>query len=58
MPDRHKSPTITLRLPERDRTWLLAHAADSGRTVNAIVTEALAVYRKRIQARERRERTP
>lgn len=46
MPDRHKYPPIPFRPPEGDRLWLLAYAAETGRPVNQILAEALALHRK------------
>lgn len=55
MPDRHKHPPVAFRPPEPDRRWLVAHAEATGQPVNAVLAQALAEYRKRTEARLRRE---
>lgn len=55
MPSQHKRPPISLRLPEGDRSWLMEFAKTVSRPVNAIVTEALAEYRKRHEVRDAEE---
>ena len=57
MTDRHKHPPIAFRPPEGDRAWLLEHAATTGRPVNALLAEALSAFRKRTEARQRRDAT-
>lgn len=52
--DRHKHPAIAFRPPEHDRRWLAEYAESAGRPVNAVIAEALAAYRKRIEAAELR----
>lgn len=56
MTDRHKHPPIAFRPPEGDRAWLLEYAATTGKPVNAVLTEALSAFRKRTEARARREK--
>ena len=51
MPGQHKHPPVAFRPPEGDRAWLLAHAKATGRPVNAIITEALAAYRREQEGR-------
>jgi len=46
MPSQHRHPPIGFRPPEADRLWLLEHAKETGRPVNAILAEALAAYRR------------
>ena len=46
MPGQHKHPPVSFRPPEADRAWLLDHAKATGKAVNAILTAALAAYRK------------
>ena len=46
MPDRHKNPPISIRLPDDDRTWLLQYAAATGQHVNAIIRDLVAKLRK------------
>jgi len=45
MPNQHRHPPIPFRPPEGDRAWLLAHAAATGRPVNAMLADALRAYR-------------
>lgn len=49
MADRHKHPPIRFRPPEPDRLWLMERAEETGRAVNAILAEALAEHRARIE---------
>jgi hypothetical protein len=51
---RHRHAPLSLRLPEPDRAWLLEYAAESGRAVNAVLAEAVALHRKRIERLKRR----
>ena len=50
MPDRHKHTPVRFRPPEADRLWLLQYAEHTGRAVNAILAEALAEYRARVES--------
>lgn len=54
MIDRHKANPVTFRPPEGDRTWLYAHAKATSQSVGAILTEALAEYRARLDDSEAR----
>ena len=45
MPSQHKANPVNFRPPEDDRVWLYAHAKATGRTIGAVLTEALAAYR-------------
>ncbi len=55
MPDRHRDGPLCFRpFTDSDREWLLAHAQHSGRSLNAILAEALAVYRQRVTKRSGR----
>ena len=47
MSGQHKYNPIPFRPPERDRAWLLDHAKETDRPVNAILAVALAEYRER-----------
>lgn len=58
MADRHRHAPIGFRPPVGDRAWLLAHAAETERPVNAILAEALAAYRKRAERAKRRSGVP
>jgi hypothetical protein len=49
MVDRHKHHPIRFRPPETDRAWLQDLAERTGRPVNAILTEALSLYRTRCE---------
>ena len=49
MSSQHKHNPIPFRPPSPEREWLLRYAADTGRPVNAILTEALSEYRSRHQ---------
>ena len=55
--DRHKRAPLSLRLPQHDEAWLLAYAAEAGRPVNAIVAEAVALHRKRVERHRRKTGT-
>ena len=44
MPNVHKHPPIAYR-PGPNREWLLSHAAETGKPVNAIINEAVDEYR-------------
>ena len=46
MPDRHKHKPLRFRPPETDLLWLLEHSAETGRAVNAVLSDALAAYRQ------------
>jgi hypothetical protein len=50
MPSQHKHPPVSFRPPEADRAWLLEHAKKAGKPVNAVLTAALAAYRKAKEA--------
>jgi|GEM_PF-2547207 len=49
MPSQHKHKPVAYRPPADLRGWLLAYAAQTGRAVNAIITQALSEYRERIE---------
>lgn len=49
MPSVHKHNSIPFRPPAGDRAWLLERAKQTGRAVNAILTEALREYRERAE---------
>jgi len=51
MPDRHRSGPLCFRPADSDREWLILHAGNTGRSVNAILTRALADYRRRVTKR-------
>jgi hypothetical protein len=53
MPDKHKHPPISVRLPEVDRLWLLNHAKAEGLPVNKVLAVALKVYRAGIEQMDR-----
>ena len=53
MPSQHKFPPISLRLPEADRSWVLAEAERTGHAVNHILAEAVEEYRKANETRNR-----
>ena len=50
-PHKHKPipfrPGVKPGDPDGDRDWLLAYAAETGRPVSAIISEAVAGYRER-----------
>lgn len=52
MPDRHKHPPIRFRPPEADRLWLAAYQQETGKPMNAILTEAVQRLRAETQLRE------
>jgi hypothetical protein len=43
---------MSLRLPQADREWLFAHAAETGSAVNAIIVRAVAEYREHVQSEQ------
>jgi len=43
--DRHKRAPVRVRLREPDHIWLLEHATETGRPINAILADALTAYR-------------
>lgn len=45
MADRHKASPISFRPTEDDREWLLEYAKRTGKAVNALLREALALLR-------------
>ena len=45
MPNKHLRNPIPFRPPAEARAWLEAQAETTGQPVNAILTEALTVYR-------------
>lgn len=49
MPDRHKYAPVRFRPPEADRLWLMERAEETGQPVNAILADALAEHRARIE---------
>ena len=50
MPSQHKHYPVAYRPPGELRAWLLAYAKQTGRAVNAIITQALSELRDREQA--------
>lgn len=50
MPDRHAQNPISIRPPKDDRAWLESYAAQAGRTVHAVIIEAIARERARQEA--------
>jgi predicted DNA-binding protein len=44
MPSQHKHPPVSFRPPEALRERLLAHAAETGSPVGAIITAAVEAY--------------
>lgn len=48
MPSQHKHPPVSFRPPEDDRRWLYEHAAETGQSVGAVLSQALAEHRKRV----------
>jgi hypothetical protein len=53
MTDRHKVPTIRYRASVADRSWLLAYQQQTGKPMNAILTEAVAALRTQIERNEK-----
>jgi hypothetical protein len=47
MPSEHRHSPISVRPPERLRSWLVSYAGRQDRTVRAVVIEALEEYRNR-----------
>ena len=45
MSSQHKRNPVNFRPPEADRAWLYAYAEATGRTVGAVLSEALTEYR-------------
>jgi hypothetical protein len=54
--DRHDRAPISFRPRKEIEPWLYAHAEQTGQTPGTVLAEALAQYRKREEARARRER--
>jgi predicted transcriptional regulator len=46
-PDRHKHHPKAVRMPDGMEAWLAEYATQAGRTVNAVIVEALSEYRAR-----------
>ena len=46
--DRHRNRYLVTFRPEAHGDWLRAHATETGRTVNAVMVQALAEYRERV----------
>jgi hypothetical protein len=46
MPNQHKRPPLCFRPPAADHDWLLERERVTGKSRNAILTEALAAYRE------------
>jgi hypothetical protein len=44
--DRHTAGPIPFRPPAAEREWLTAYAVQTGRPVNALLTEALRLLRE------------
>jgi len=54
---KYKNP-IPFRPPNADREWLAAYAEASGRAPNAILTEALRLYRERAERKDAEHEPP
>ena len=54
--DRHDRAPISFRPRKEIEPWLYAHAGETGQTISGVIAEALAQYRKREEAKARRER--
>jgi hypothetical protein len=54
--DRHDRAPISFRPRKEIEPWLYAHAEQTGMGLTGVIAEALAQYRKREEARARRER--
>jgi hypothetical protein len=50
MPDRHKRPPLSLRLPRDDESWVRAHAAVTGRPVSAVIADAVRLHRQQAES--------
>lgn len=48
MPDRHKHPPLSLRLPEAEREWLYAYARRTGQPVRRLLLQALRAWARMI----------
>ena len=55
MPNQHKHPNLSFRPPEGDRAWLLAYVERTGRPRNAVLADALAMYRKAVERAEQEQ---
>ena len=53
MPSAHSKNPVPFRPPAAEREWLAAYAKETGRPVNAILTEALRLFRKRVEQEEK-----
>lgn len=47
MTDRHKEPPMPFRPAEGYRAWLKEHARKTGKSVNAVLRQAVAEFRER-----------
>jgi hypothetical protein len=55
MTDRHKTPPLSIRLPEELREWLEAHAAERKVPISHLIVAALSDFRVRRDPRARVE---
>jgi hypothetical protein len=49
MPDRHKNTPLRFRPPETERQWLLTYQQQTGKPMNAILTEAIQLLRAEVE---------
>ena len=52
MPNKHKTPPVSLRLPAGRRAWVKDYAAKTGQAVNAVVVLAVTRLRASVEAGE------
>jgi hypothetical protein len=52
MPNQHKRPPLAFRPPEDERLWLLAYQERTGKPMNAILTEAVRLFREAADRQE------
>jgi hypothetical protein len=50
--DRHRANPIPFRPPAGEREWLTSYAERTGRAVNAILADALRLYRERAERKD------
>ncbi len=55
MSGQHKYAPLRFRPPEAERLWLAAYAEQTGKAVNAILTEAVRRLRLEVEAAQRTE---